>query len=196
MAGSRLQRCGAERVPDDASVHDNAIAPYSTYGALERHLSAANEVPRLDAATPQRTTVASRGLVPAHLARRSPYHTLKPGALNELPPLVDPGLRDLVVETERRGQDQEQDERGARHRVAEELPAGLPWHEHVPRDVGRQQPEVNNGVTGEPEERSPCLMRSPQPEPQVGVHPGDDDQHQVDQDEEQGPSRMLVLVHS
>jgi hypothetical protein len=73
--------------------------------------------------------------------------------VQELPGLVDARIRVLVMDADRRGQDQEQDERGPRHRIAEELAAGLARHQRVPRDVRGQEPEVDDRVAGEPEER-------------------------------------------
>ena len=86
--------------------------------------------------------------------------------VQELPPLVDAGVRVLVVDADRRGEEQEQDERGARHRIAEELAARLPRHQRVPGHVRGQEPEVDDRVAGEPEERPGEQRVGPADEPE------------------------------
>ncbi len=79
-------------------------------------------------------------------------HGEREQGVEELPPLVNAGVRVLVMDADRRGEEQEQDERSARHRIAQELAARLPRHQRVPGHVRGQEPEVHDRVTGEPEQ--------------------------------------------
>ena len=88
--------------------------------------------------------------------------------VQQLPALVNAGVRVLVMDADRRREDEEQDERGPGHRVAEELASGLARHQHVPRNVRGEQPEVDARMPGEPEE-----CRGPGAHPCRSIRPSD-----------------------
>ena len=75
--------------------------------------------------------------------------------MRELPALLNAWVRKLVVQAHRRGQEQEEHERRPCHRIAQQTSPCLPWHQGVPRDICREQPEIDKRVTGEPEQ-GPC----------------------------------------
>ena len=59
-----------------------------------------------------------------------------------------------MMHADRQAVDQEQDERQAPHRVAVEPSAGRARHHRVERDVGRYQPEIDDGVQRPREQRA------------------------------------------
>src|SRR4029450_2241827 len=73
-------------------------------------------------------------------------------ACTSFQPCPIPGVCKLVVQAHRRGQEQKKDERTACHGVAKQLSPRLPWYQGVPGDVRREQPEIDNRMSREPEQ--------------------------------------------
>ena len=74
----------------------------------------------------------------------------------------------LMMEAQRHREHQEQPHRQAGQRIAEELAAGLLRQHPVPGDVGRQQPEIDQRVAGEPEVGARQLRVGAGDQPQRG----------------------------
>ena len=71
--------------------------------------------------------------------------------VDEFPGRRDARVGELVVEPQRHRQHQEQPECNAGQRIAEQLAARLLGQHAVPGNINRQQPEIHQRVSGEPE---------------------------------------------
>ena len=79
-------------------------------------------------------------------------HTEGQHGVDELPNRGNAGIHILVVEAKRSGEYEEDPEGETGERVAEHLAVGCLFGKHgIPGDVRRQEPEIHQGVTGEPE---------------------------------------------
>ena len=103
--------------------------------------------------------------------------------VNHLPGSRDPRVGELVVEADRRREQQEQDEGEPRERVRNQFPTRLFGHQPVPGNIGRQQPEVDDGVPGVPEQgpRQRRVHRLDE-----AKRPGDKEHHHLDDDSDGG----------
>ena len=97
---------------------------------------------------------------PGHFQRRDDgersheariHHGIGGHRVRELPAGADPGIGELVVEPDRRGQEHEEDEHHPGQRIAEQPPAGDPRQDGVPQHVGRHQPEIDQRMAEPPE---------------------------------------------
>ena len=94
--------------------------------------------------------------------------------MDDLPCARDAGIRELVMKAHWRRQDQEQPEGQAGKGVAEHLATDLLRQHGVPRQVGGQQPEVDERVAKEPEQGSR----------ELGVDTGDEPKRPWEQKQE------------
>ena len=79
-------------------------------------------------------------------------HSKGDESVHEFPVLADARVGELVVETEWRGKGQKHNEGDPRQGIAVEPPARLFGNEHVPGNVGRQEPEIDDRVSRKPEQ--------------------------------------------
>ena len=68
------------------------------------------------------------------------------------------GIHHQMVHSDRKAEDQEQYEGQPSHRVAIEAAAGRPRHDRVERDVGRDEPEIDDGMQ-RPRKQRACEPR-------------------------------------
>jgi hypothetical protein len=81
-------------------------------------------------------------------------HRERQEGVQQLPALMDAGVGILMVDAHGDGEGQKEEEQHPRHGVAEQPPTRLGGDHGVPRDVGRKQPEIHDGMPREPEERA------------------------------------------
>ena len=112
--------------------------------------------------------------------------------MDKLEPGADLRVGEGMVQADRHGDNEEQDERDPRHRVAIDPPSDRARHDGVVGDVGRHQPEIDNGMQRPREEhpRQAGIDRGPHTE-----RHGNDLQEQLERRADRRPGPQVGSGH-